>query len=119
MPWIRFEDNFPEHPKVLAVSDAAFRLHVRAVGYCSRLLTDGLLTRAALGSLGQGRRGMRLAAELVEAGLWEEDGENYKVHDYLHYQPSRADVVAVREARAQAGRKGGLSKVQARGKHVA
>ena len=118
MPWIRFEDNFPEHPKVLAVSDSAFRLHVRAVGYCSRLLTDGLLTPAALSSLKSGRRGLRLAEELVDAGLWEERGDDYKIHDYLHYQPSKADVVATREARAEAGRKGGLSG-RAKAKQVA
>jgi len=109
MPWIRFEDNFPEHPKVLEVTDAAFRLHVRAVGYCSRLLTDGRLTLSALSSLKHGRWGLRLAAELVQAGLWEQGDDGYQIHDYLHYQPSKADVVAVREARSEAGRKGGLS----------
>ncbi len=107
MSWVRFEDNFSEHPKVLAVSDAAFRLHVRAVSYCSRLLTDGWVTRAALCSLKPGRWGERLANELVAATLWEARGDGYAIHDYLHYQPSRQQVEAIRKQRSEAGRRGG------------
>jgi len=96
MPWIRFEDNFPEHPKVLALSDGAFRLHVRAIGYAARHLTDGHVSSAALRSM---TRRPALPAELVAAGIWELNGDDgYKVHDYLHYQPSRADVQEHREA---------------------
>lgn len=112
MSWIRFEDNFTEHPKVLAVSDAAFRLHVRAVAYASRLLTDGAISLAALRSLKSGKWGERLADELVGAKLWERHGDRYVIHDYLHYQPSRAHVEELRKQRAEAGRRGG----QANGK---
>ena len=31
MPWANFDDQFPKHPKVLPLSDAAFRLHVSGV----------------------------------------------------------------------------------------
>lgn len=95
MPWIRFEDNFPEHPKVLALSDAAFRLHVRAIGYAARHLTDGRVTSAAVRSL---TRRARLTAELVIAGLWEAVDDGFRIHDYLAYQPSKAEVQARRSA---------------------
>jgi len=89
MPWIRFEDNFPEHPKVLALSDGAFRLHVRAIGYAARLLTDGHVSSAALRSM---TRRSALPAELVAAGIWETVKDGYVVHDYLDYQPSKAEI---------------------------
>lgn len=95
MPWIRFEDNFPEHPKVLALSDAAFRLHVRAIAYCSRHLTDGTLSTAAARSLGARTR---LTGELVEVRLWTPSDDGYLIHDYLDYQPSKEDIKKRRAA---------------------
>lgn len=40
-----------------------------------------------------------LADRLVEIGLWErhENGLAYRIHDYLEYQPSRAEVLAERK----------------------
>lgn len=71
-----------------------------------------------------------IAVELVlAAGLWHEDGHDcpdcvqpgprhYIIHDYLKYQPSRTEVeakrAAVSEARAAAGRAGGLKSAQTR-----
>jgi len=107
MPWIRFEDNFPEHPKVLALSDAAFRLHVRAIGYAARHLTDGHVSSAALRSM---TRNPALPAALVGAGIWETATDGFLVHDYLHYQPSKAEVVEQRMAKKAAGKKGADSR---------
>ena len=104
MPWIRFEDTFPEHPKLLKVGPRAAWLHVRAIGYCSRLLTDGLLPVEAIKPLG----GTPLLVErLVAARLWHKNGDGWLINDYLKYQPSKAQVLELREKRADAGRKGG------------
>ena len=104
MPWIRFEDNFPEHPKVLEVGPRAAWLHVRAIAYCARQLTDGLLTPAAAKAVGATTI---LSDRLVKARLWDRHGEGFRIHDYLEYQPSRATVEALRKQRADAGRRGG------------
>jgi hypothetical protein len=45
MSWVRLDDSFPEHPKVIALTDAAFRAHVRGLCYAGRFLTDGLTRR--------------------------------------------------------------------------
>lgn len=97
MPWIRFEDNFPEHPKVLGISDGAFRLHVRAIAYCSRHLTDGVVSPAAVRSL-SGGRAARLTSELVSARMWTVTDHGWLIHDYLEYQPSRAETEERRKA---------------------
>ena len=95
MPWIRLEDNFPEHPKILALSDAAFRLHVRAIGYAARHLTDGCVRSAAFRSM---TRRQSLATELIAAGIWEATDDGFHIHDYLAYQPSRTEVEERRAA---------------------
>lgn len=61
---------------------------------------------------------------LVQVGLWHEDMDDrgnfgYRLHDYLEYNPSRAQVRGKSEKRAAAGRSGGkqsASKRQANAK---
>jgi hypothetical protein len=46
-------------------------------------------------------------AELVAVGLWEPTDGGYRVHDYLEYQPSAADLAAQSEKKSAAGKRGG------------
>jgi hypothetical protein len=48
MTWVRLDDQFPDHPKVVNLSDRAFRLHVWGICYSARFLTDGLIQRDAI-----------------------------------------------------------------------
>lgn len=115
MTWVRLEDNFAEHPKIIGICDAAFRLHVMAICYAARHETDGYVSttiaRALIGS-----RGPKLAVMLVGAGVWEPvENDTYRIHDFLHYNPSRADRVAGRDAareRMRAARERGSSREQ-------
>jgi len=103
MSWMRLHDSFYSHPKVFRLSPLAFRLWVTAIAYCNRNHTDGFIPKAILPSLLQCpvRRKVRGRAidELLEArspyaGLWELDEEHggYRVHDFLDWNPSRAEV---------------------------
>lgn len=94
MTWARLDDGFDEHPKVVARSDRAFRAHVRGIVYCARNLTNGFVPEAAAVQL----RGRPAVDELVLAGLWEQVDGGYRIHDYLDYHPTRAKVLADREA---------------------
>ncbi len=105
MPWIRLEADFPDHPKVIGLDDHALALHVRAICYAGRYLTDGLIGKQVIPKLGR-RAGV---AALLAAGLWETaEGGAYRIHDFLQYQPSRREALERREAlhatRAEAGR---------------
>lgn len=53
---------------------------------------------------------------LVRVGLWEEVAGGYRIHDYEDYQPTKAQVIADRAAKAAAGRAGGIASAAARGK---
>lgn len=96
MSWIRLDNGFPEHPKVLGLTDAAFRAEVIAICYASRYLTDGWVPAPP-------RRA--LASELVKAQLWLPDGDGYQLHDYLDWQQSRAQAQARSDRARQAARK--------------
>jgi hypothetical protein len=113
LAWVRLDESFAEHPKVLGLSDAAFRLYIVALCYANRHLTDGRLPTLWLTG-GRGRAVPKAAHQLVDAGLWDKDDLGYRIHDYLVYQPSRVEAGARTLTRAESGRLGGLAKARAR-----
>lgn len=116
MPWAKLDESFPDHPKVAGLSDKAFRLHITAICYCARMLTDGEVPTHILSRIGATQK---LAAELQTAGLWESTSRgSWLIHDYLEYNPTRADVEAVRTKRQAAGQAGGKASGQARAKQI-
>lgn len=99
MTWVRLDEDYATHPKVVQLSDKAARAHVTWLCWCNKHLTDGLIPKKILPK--------RVAKELLEAGLLEDRGDSWFLHDYFDYQPSREQIEAEREAKAAAGRKGG------------
>lgn len=98
MPWVRIEDGMDEHPKVAGLSEEAFALHMHAILYASRALTDGVVARGMVRRLSKAEDVRPLLRELVSAGLWLEHEHGFAIHDYLDYQPSRAEVLELRAA---------------------
>ena len=108
MPWVRFDDQFPIHRKVDSLSDAAFRLHVSAIFWCARNLTDGAVPQGDLSAAAPRtmRRPERFVTELVERGLWvATNPHGWVINDYLEYQPSKEQVEAERVAARERQRK--------------
>ena len=106
MTWVKLDDGFADHPKLEQVGPLAGWLHVAALCYCSRQLTDGHIARKTALKLVKNTRPKALIERLVSAGLWDEiDDENYRIHDYLVYQPSREKVLAERDAATERKRK--------------
>lgn len=104
MTWLRLDGTFPTHSKISERSDAAFRAHVEGLCHAALHLTDGHVPPGVLRRFATSK----VRRELVAAGLWNDapDGGIW-IHDYLAYQPSRDAVIALRQKRADAGRKGG------------
>jgi hypothetical protein len=112
--WVKLDDAFAEHPKIQRAGAAAAWLYVCGLCYCARHLTDGVIPGAAVARLADLRRPSVEAERLVAAGLWEASGEDFRVHDYLAYQPARLKVEADR--RTEAGRKKAGRYAQASGR---
>jgi hypothetical protein len=95
----------PDHPKVVGLSHAAFRLYIESICWCGRQLTDGKVPAAAMRRMG----GWSPAAikELAAAGLFEM-GEvaHWLIHDYTEHQRTADEVAQYRKAKKLAGTTG-------------
>lgn len=94
MTWIKLDDTFPNNPKILPLSNSAFRLYIEGLCYANQYLTDGFLAQAVVKRLD----GDSAHLELVDAGLWDIADGGMQIHDYCEHQSSRADVQAKKDA---------------------
>lgn len=107
MAWARLDDGFHDHPKVDGLSLAAVGLYTLCLTWAHRhrrtAVRPGHVSEARVAKVA-GKQAPRLAAELVEATLWEvETGlGGYLIHDFADYLPKERDL----EDRREAGRKG-------------
>lgn len=111
--FIKLDDHIDENPKVVSLSDTAFRLYVTGLCYCSRNQTDGLIPKPMANRL-VNKGGERLAFDLIKEQLWEDKGDSYYIPDYLEHQRSRSEIEALREAKREAGASGGKASGRSR-----
>lgn len=114
MPWGRLDDSLYDHQKLddlptdeptltriieslepaQLVRLAAIGLWARSISWCNRFLTDGHVPRGRIDKLDGSRE---LADALAGVELYETDATGYRVHDFLEFNDSRADVLERRE----------------------
>lgn len=142
MTWGRVDDQLHAHPKAEALGDdvlalAAVGLWSLALSWSCDQLTDGRIPAGRVTRIvGDAKLGTKLVARLRAAKLWHgvnepcpkghercdayrRDEEGFRFHDWEDYQPTRAEVEAERERKADAGRRGGLARARARAKQEA
>lgn len=130
------DDGYPGHPKILSLSDAAFRVHTTALCHVKRYRTGGFIATGSEVGLHPRATRKALAAAIAElesgkgsptaAPLWErvEDGSGWLIHDYERWHgegpeeaaEAREELDAKRaelsRKRAEAGRRGGLKSAE-------
>lgn len=109
MTWVKLDDNFSQHPKVMQAGPLAGWLYVAGLCYCAKYLTDGVIPLDAVPTLTTIQKPMPQVVRLLDAGLWDVGVRSYSVHDYLSFQPSRDAVLEEREKakKRQAARRSG------------
>jgi len=101
--FITVHDGMPEHRKIEALSDKAFRTLVDLWCWCSRNESDGLVPAAVWVKRATPSVRRELLRDLAEQRM---DGD-VQMHDYLQHQRSRAEIAELREKRSRAGSLGG------------
>lgn len=97
--WVKLDDAFFEHHKVVAVSPLARLLFLASLAHSAKHLTDGVVARGYLpGIRTNAGAAKRHIGELVAVGLWEDHPDGYFIHDWLDYNPPAERVLAKRAA---------------------
>lgn len=119
--WVKVDDGFPEHDKVLEAArhlggnGAARVITIWLVGmcYCNRNLTDGVVRDAIVRTWTfYDRRPLDVANVMAmempnkRPGLLVRVEGGFKFHDYEHYQPSADEVKEKRAKDRERKRKG-------------
>jgi hypothetical protein len=129
MVWAKIDDAILDNPKVAKAGVFGFALHVAGIAWCCRNLSDGHVPCARVTSLltcdrvhfdvanplalidgpssmggDEGLDLLLVADHLVVCGLWDRTEDGYEIHDFLLYNPSRAEVEKKR-AKASARQK--------------
>lgn len=98
MAWLRIDDRVRTHPKIAKAGPSAAWLWLCGVCYCREHLTDGFIPDAAVPALAMNLPSPKKhAARLVEVRLWEAADGGYQVHDFLDWNPSRSEVMSLRD----------------------
>ncbi len=119
MPWVKLDDRYDDHPKVVAVGHEAAWMSIRALLWCARNGTNGFVAQEAVNRIGadfSGRKRRELSRRLVDHSVWHEPGHEcptcpaiesgFVIHAYLQYQPAAASKSELSDVRSAAGKKG-------------
>jgi len=90
MSWIKLDDGFPQNPKIVGLSDRAFRDYISGLCYSGRYLTDGFLPQAIISKI----KGTK---ELINCGLWEQIPDGIQIKNYTEYQTPKDEVERKKE----------------------
>lgn len=127
MGWVRVSDDFYDDPKFGDVGPLGMAMWIAGLAWCNRNLSDGYIPRSAvqrlldfetvvetLGAL-EARNGVTnagrnvprnkqfsffVAENLAQEGLWETTEGGFRIHQYLKYQRSAAQIKAASAANA-------------------
>src|SRR5215207_6052824 len=101
--WVKIDDRYATHRKMLKAGALALALDVAGMCYAAGHDTDGYIPTVALTAAAPFlSRGQALAAagRLVEAGRWKPVTDGWQIHDYLTYNPSSVERDNRRKAAA-------------------
>ena len=85
----RLDTGWHTNPKILRLSAVGMALHAWSISYCDDVRSDGFIPNGAWpGKLGRGVKELRIGK------LWEPVEGGYRLHDYLDYNRSRAQIDA-------------------------
>ena len=110
MPWVKLSDDWYDDPDIIRAGADGGWLWVVALSWSARNLTDGRVPATLLTRLVDLPDVPALVDRLVGLGLVEVKGEDVVVANYHKYQPTRADVLARREADSERKARGRRNK---------
>jgi hypothetical protein len=95
--WVKLDDSFWSHPKVMAAGNEIAGAYVRMLCYSASHLTDGRVPEEAARVIAK----QRTLDLLQEFSFIEANGTGFVIPDYLDFNPSREKVLEERRKAAE------------------
>ena len=106
----RLDLDYADHPKIIVLSDAAFRAHIEMILYARKHMTDGRIPKQIAKRLGSDSLSELLANDPETPSLIENEDGSYTLHGYSDMNETKAEITARSRANAENGRRGGVAK---------
>lgn len=115
MSWVKLDDRFWMHPSLLAAGNTSAGIFARFLSYCGCYLTDGAVPAGVVQTIvGKDRQALdALCSTGLVVRLHGEEAGGVYVPDFLDYNKSKEELEADRNAKRQAGSRGGRSRARA------
>jgi hypothetical protein len=104
--WLRIDDQISFHAKTVAAGNAAFGAWVRMGAWACAQLQDGKVPTGVALTMATPEDLERLTSVRFLDAI----GGGYQIHDFLEFNPSRATVLAERDAKRAGGLRGAASR---------
>lgn len=91
MSWVKIDDRYATHRKIMRAGPVAMALDVAGMCYAAQHETDGHIPRDALTAVAPcipKAKAIAAAAKLVEVDRWEAVADGWRIHDFLVYNPT-------------------------------
>lgn len=123
--WLKVESRTPTHRKFVGLDPRAGWLWFHAWCWCGEHTTDGFIPAHVAAAKAQEIDPQQallegehpLIAPLVARRLWHRVKGGYRVHHFLHYNPSANEIRERREAAVRAGAAGGRLRAEQATRH--
>lgn len=106
----RLDLDYADHPKIIVLSDAAFRAHIEMILYSRKHMTDGRIPKQIAKRFGSESLSELLANDEQTPSLIENEDGSYTLHGYADMNETKAEITARSRANAENGRRGGIAK---------
>lgn len=106
--------EFAEHPKVVGLSDAAFRELIHLILYCARNTTDGIIPKGLFRKVDDDVISELTTNHPTRPSLVKMPDGNYRLHDFEKHQTSSEAIEAKRALRHEQAQRAGAASAEAR-----
>jgi hypothetical protein len=102
--YAKIEHGLYENPKIIGLSDKAFRTYLESILYSGNHLTDGFIDERIAKRMGWVESADELTSNDQVNPSWQRVEGGWQIYGYCERQTSRADVEAMREQKSRAGK---------------
>jgi hypothetical protein len=101
--YVKLSAEYPTDDEFIEAGPMAELLYIRGLCFCKRKQLDGRISTAQLGAVAYGMPNARkLAALLVDVGLWRAEGAGWSIPGWFKWNKSAAEIEEDREMRRRA-----------------